>query len=184
MYRALPTSLPDAYYAQREDAARLVNAYTALCRALLRAWHTHARECAATLGALLKASNSLTTLDLSGSSCMAAALARISKGLKASTAPLAELRLGGLIHGEGAANVAARLAALVRGACRPSLRLIDCPSLRLIDCTKQAGGKAGEYALFAAEGEGVVASLAALTSMAGQRARDGAAGRQRRVGRG
>ena len=41
------------------------------------------------------------------------------------------------------------------GACRPSLRLIDC--------TKQAGGKAGECALFAAEGEGVVASLAALT---------------------
>ena len=136
------------------------------------------------MGALLKASTGLSTLDLSGSSCMAAALARISKGLKASTAPLAELRLGGLIHGEGAASVAARLAALVRGACRPSLRLIDCPSLRLIDCTKQAGGKAGEYALFAAEGEGVVASLAALTSMAGQRARDGAAGRQRRVGRG
>ena len=49
------------------------------------------------------------------------------------------------------------------GACRPSLRLIDCPSLRLIDCTEQAGGKAGECALFAAEGEGVVASLAALT---------------------
>ena len=40
------------------------------------------------------------------------------------------------------------------GACRPSLRLIDC--------TKQAGGKAGECALFEAEGEGVVASLGAL----------------------
>ena len=38
------------------------------------------------------------------------------------------------------------------GACRPSLRLIDC--------TKQAGGKAGECALFAAEGEGVVGGLA------------------------
>ncbi|KOO28310.1 hypothetical protein Ctob_003964, partial [Chrysochromulina tobinii] len=113
----------------------------------------------AVVGALLKASTSLTTLDLSGSSCAAAALARLSEGLKASAAPLAELRLGGLIHGEGAASVAARLAALVRGACRPSLRLIDC--------TKQAGGKAGVCALFAAEGEGVVASLAALMSTAG-----------------
>ena len=111
------------------------------------------------MGALLKASTSLSTLDLSGSSCMAAALARISEGLKASAAPLAELRLGGLIHGVGVASVAARLAALVRGACRPSLRLVDC--------TKQAGDKAGECALFAAQGEGVVASLAALTSTAG-----------------
>ena len=65
------------------------------------------------MGALLKASTSLSTLDLSGSSYMAAALARISEGLKASAAPLAELRLGGLIHGEGVASVAARLAALV-----------------------------------------------------------------------
>jgi hypothetical protein len=113
----------------------------------------------AVVGALLKTSTSLTTLDLSGSSCAAAALARISEGLKVSAAPLAELRLGGLIHGEGEASVAARLAALVRGACRPSLRLIDC--------TKQAGGKAGVCALFAAEGEGVVASLAALMSTAG-----------------
>ncbi|KOO32343.1 hypothetical protein Ctob_012102, partial [Chrysochromulina tobinii] len=113
----------------------------------------------AVVGALLKASISLSTLDLSGSSCAAAALSRISEGLRASAAPLAELRLGRLIHGEGAASVAARLAVLVRCVCRPSLRLIDC--------TKQAGGKAGVCALFAAEGEGVVASLAALMSTAG-----------------
>ncbi|KOO45997.1 hypothetical protein Ctob_016651, partial [Chrysochromulina tobinii] len=113
----------------------------------------------AVVGALLKASTSLTTLDLSGSSCAAEAARLIGEGLRESAAPLAELRLGGLIHAEGAVSVAARLAALVRGACRPSLRLIDC--------TKQAGGKAGVCALFAAEGEGVVASLAALMSTAG-----------------
>ena len=49
----------------------------------------------AVLGALLKASTSLSTLNLSGSSCVPAALARILEGLKASAAPLAELRLGG-----------------------------------------------------------------------------------------
>ena len=49
----------------------------------------------AVLGALLKASTSLSTLNLSGSSCAPAALARILEGLKASAAPLAELRLGG-----------------------------------------------------------------------------------------
>ena len=49
----------------------------------------------AVVGALLKTSTRLSTLDLSGSSCAPAALARILEGLKASAAPLAELRLGG-----------------------------------------------------------------------------------------
>ena len=53
----------------------------------------------AVVGVLLKASTSLLTLDLSGSSCTAAALARILEGLKASAALLAELRLGGQMVG-------------------------------------------------------------------------------------
>jgi hypothetical protein len=50
----------------------------------------------AVVGALLKTSTSLSTLDLSGSMCAPAALSRILEGLKASSAPLVELRLGGL----------------------------------------------------------------------------------------
>ena len=54
----------------------------------------------AVVGALLKASTSLSTLDLSGPSCAPAALSRILEGLRASAAPLAELRLGGQAVGE------------------------------------------------------------------------------------
>eukprot|EP00900_Chrysochromulina_parva_P016178 jgi/Chrpa1/24561/Chrysochromulina_OHIO_Genome00026465-RA len=54
----------------------------------------------AVVGALLKVSTSLSTLDLSGSSCAPAALSRILEGLRESAAPLAELRLGGQAVGE------------------------------------------------------------------------------------
>ena len=48
-YRALPSSMADTYYAQREEAARLLAVYTEYLRAILSAWHCHASEYAATL---------------------------------------------------------------------------------------------------------------------------------------
>jgi Ran GTPase-activating protein (RanGAP) involved in mRNA processing and transport len=47
----------------------------------------------AVVGALLRASTSLTTLDLSGSSCAPEAARLIGEGLRESAAHLAELRL-------------------------------------------------------------------------------------------
>ena len=44
----------------------------------------------AVLGELLKANGALTSLDLSGSACAAAALERIGEGLGGSAAPLVE----------------------------------------------------------------------------------------------
>jgi hypothetical protein len=52
----------------------------------------------AVVGALLKASTSLSTLDLSGSSCAAEAARLIGEGLRESAAPLAELRLANVLY--------------------------------------------------------------------------------------
>ena len=63
----------------------------------------------AVVGALLKAKTLLSSLDLSGSSCAPEALARILEGLRASAAPLAELRLGGQAVGEAEGAVVGAL---------------------------------------------------------------------------
>ena len=81
---------------------------------------------AALLGELLKANTSVTKLDLSGASCTAEALRLLAAGVAASSMPLAELLLRGAEHEAGSEGVASRLSALLRGACRPSLSLVDC----------------------------------------------------------
>ena len=63
----------------------------------------------AVVGALLKAKTLLSSLDLSGSSCAPEALARILEGLRASAAPLAELRLGSQAVGEAEGAVVGAL---------------------------------------------------------------------------
>ncbi len=52
----------------------------------------------AVVGALLKASTSLTKLDLSGSSCAAEAARLIGEGLREGAASLAELRLANVLY--------------------------------------------------------------------------------------
>jgi len=84
----------------------------------------------AVVGALLKASTSLSTLDLSGSSCAAEAARLIGEGLRESAAPLAELRLANVLYTTDGRMpfeaVLERQAALMSGACRLSLREVDC----------------------------------------------------------
>jgi len=84
----------------------------------------------AVLGALLKASTSLSTLDLSGSSCAAEAARLIGEGLRESAAPLAELRLANVLYTTDGRMpfeaVLERQAALMSGACRLSRRMVDC----------------------------------------------------------
>ena len=81
---------------------------------------------AAVIGAMLKANSMLTCLDLTGSSCTEEGLRLISEAMGASTAPLAELLLSRMNHSIGDVGVAARLKLLIEGACRPSLRAVDC----------------------------------------------------------
>jgi len=93
-----------------DEAAALVSAGTALQTLRLGEWVIPVGELrssesvsmgglevgeaeGAVLGALLKASTSLSTLDLSGSSCAPKAARLIGEGLRESAAPLAELRL-------------------------------------------------------------------------------------------
>jgi len=89
----------------------------------------------AVVGALLKTSTSLSTLDLSGSSCAAEAARLIGEGLRESAAPLAELRLANVLYTTGGRMsfeaVLERQAALMSGACRLSLREVDCSAQRL-----------------------------------------------------
>ncbi|KOO34935.1 protein nlrc3-like protein, partial [Chrysochromulina tobinii] len=95
----------------------------------------------AVVGALLKASTSLSTLDLSGSSCAAEAARLIGKGLRESAAPLAELRLANVLYTTDGRMpfeaVLERQAALMSGACRLSLREVDC-SAQAIEATDTA----------------------------------------------
>jgi len=95
----------------------------------------------AVVGALLKTSTSLSTLDLSGSSCAAEAARLIGEGLRESAAPLAELRLANVLYTTGGRMsfeaVLERQAALMSGACRLSLREVDC-SAQAIEATETA----------------------------------------------
>ena len=95
----------------------------------------------AVVGALLKASTSLSTLDLSGSSCAAEAARLIGEGLRESAAPLAQLRLANVLYTTDGRMpfeaVLERQAALVSGACRLSLREVDC-SAQAIGATDTA----------------------------------------------
>jgi len=95
----------------------------------------------AVVGALLKASTSLSTLDLSGSMCAAEAARLIGEGLRESAAPLAELRLANVLYTtDGRMPFEAvweRQAALMSGACRLSLREVDC-SAQAIEATETA----------------------------------------------
>ncbi|KOO34131.1 hypothetical protein Ctob_016293 [Chrysochromulina tobinii] len=95
----------------------------------------------AVVGALLKTSTSLSTLDLSGSSCAAEAARLIGKGLRESAAPLAELRLANVLYTTDgrmpSEAVLERQAALMSGACRLSLREVDC-SAQAIGATDTA----------------------------------------------
>ena len=95
----------------------------------------------AILYALLKASTSLSTLDLSGSLFAAEAARLIGEGLRESAAPLAELRLANVLYTtDGRMPFEAiweRQAALMSGACRLSLREVDC-SAQAIEATETA----------------------------------------------
>ena len=95
----------------------------------------------AVVGALLKASTSLSTLDLSGSSCAAEAARLIGEGLRESAAPLAELRLANVLYTTDGRMpfeaVLERQAALMSGACRLSLREVDC-SAQAVEATDTA----------------------------------------------
>jgi len=95
----------------------------------------------AVVGALVKASTSLSTLDLSGSSCAAEAARLIGEGLRESAAPLAELRLANVLYTTDGRMpfeaVLERQAALMSGACRLSLREVDC-SAQVIEVTETA----------------------------------------------
>jgi hypothetical protein len=95
----------------------------------------------AVVGALLKASTSLSTLDLSGSSCAAEVARLIGEGLRESAAPLAELRLANVLYTTDGRMpfeaVLERQAALMSGACRLSLREVDC-SAQAIEATETA----------------------------------------------
>ncbi|KOO53383.1 hypothetical protein Ctob_016483, partial [Chrysochromulina tobinii] len=95
----------------------------------------------AVVGALLKTSTSLSTLDLSDSSCAAEAARLIGEGLRESAAPLAELRLANVLYTTGGRMsfeaVLERQAALMSGACRLSLREVDC-SAQAIEATETA----------------------------------------------
>eukprot|EP00900_Chrysochromulina_parva_P027393 jgi/Chrpa1/9288/Chrysochromulina_OHIO_Genome00014484-RA len=153
-----------------DEAAALVSAGTALQTLRLGEWVIPVGELrssesvsmvvlevgeaeGAVLGALLKASTSLSTLDLSGSSCAPKAARLIGEGQRESAAPLAELRLANVWYTTDGRMpfeaVLERQAVLMSGACRLSLCEVDC-SAQAIEATETAALQRGAM-LFAPE---------------------------------
>ena len=116
------------------------------------------------VAALLKQNAAVTTLDLSDSELSTGAVQMISEGLRENRAtPLAQLLASGIKHApldgstagaDAAPSVAARLAMLVEGACRPSLQVVALNG--------QDGGEEGECALFSTADLGALQSLSRL----------------------